>query len=143
MDSTNTLSTFDELDRTLGQEETPWGNYWNEYARELAPSLSEADWDALGRQWQSRTLNWQCHYAEILDGTDSEYALPVLIEMVQAQDEDLVITAADSLRGFAPPLVAGSMTPPMRQRLQQIAQTRGSVYEPVLKALLDALDKAA
>lgn len=93
------MTTFQELDAYLNQEFSD--DYWYDdakfYACELVKQLTTDDWNALKSSWRNRSKQWQERYAEILDWGDARQAVPLLLEMIQVEDDELTLTAADSL----------------------------------------------
>ena len=63
----------------------------------------------------------------------------MLLEMVQFADDDLTITAADTLREFDPAAVAAMMTPDRVNRLLEVADRNPGLSAGAIHRLLDAL----
>jgi hypothetical protein len=97
------MTTFQELDAYLSQDFSD--DYWSDdaslYAHELVKQLSTEDWKALKSCWQNRSKQWQVRFAEILDWGETRRAVSLLRQMIRVKDDELMLTAADSLRSLA------------------------------------------
>jgi hypothetical protein len=120
------MTTFQELDAYLSQDFSD--DYWSDdaslYAHELVKQLSTEDWNALKSCWQNRSKQWQIRCAEILDWGEALQAVPLLRQMIQVRDDELTLTAADSLRslvGVVNPNLPVSKD--VLKHLQAVAQT--------------------
>ncbi len=120
------MTTFQELDAYLSQDFSD--DYWSDdaslYAHELVKQLSTEDWKALKSCWQNRSKQWQIRCAEILDWGEALQAVPLLRQMIQVRDDELTLTAADSLRslvGVVNPNLPVSKD--VLKHLQAVAQT--------------------
>jgi hypothetical protein len=134
------MTTFQELDAYLNQEFSD--DYWYDdakfYACELVKQLTTDDWNALKSSWQNRSKQWQERCAEILDWGDARQAVPLLMEMIQVEDDELSLTAADSLSSIGVveldlPVSAGVLS-----RLQALAHS-GNVAKLISTQLLAQL----
>jgi hypothetical protein len=96
------MTTFQELDAYLNQEFSD--DYWYDdakfYACELVKQLTANDWNAIKSSWQNRSKQWQVRFAEILDWGEARQVVPLLRQMIQVRDDELMLTAADSLRSL-------------------------------------------
>lgn len=120
------MTTFQELDAYLSKDfsEDYWADDASLYARELVKQLSSQDWNALKSCWKNRSKQWQVRFAEILDWGETRRAVSLLQQMIQVRDDELTLTAADSLRslvGVVNPNVPVSKD--VLKHLQAVAQT--------------------
>ncbi len=120
------MTTFQELDAYLSQDfsDDYWADDASLYARELVKQLTTEDWDALKSSWQNCSKQWQVRLAEILDWGETRRAVSLLQQMIQVRDDELTLTAADSLRslvGVVNPKLP--VTKDALEHLQVIAQT--------------------
>jgi hypothetical protein len=120
------MTTFQELDAYLSQDFSD--DYWSDdaslYARELVKQLTLDDWNAFKSSWQNRSKEWQIRCAEILDWGEALQAVPLLRQMIQVRDDELTLTAADSLRSLVGVVNPNSpVSKDVLKHLQEIAQT--------------------
>jgi hypothetical protein len=82
-------------------------DYWFDdaigYAETLVAGLSADAWDALAVAWRARPPRWQARAAQALSHDTPARAVPVLVAMVDAADDDVAGAAADALRDFGSP----------------------------------------
>lgn len=78
-------------------------NYWYDIGildvAEIVGKFQAADWQALAAAIGNRSAQWRTRCAEIVDASESEFATQILLTLLTAQEKDVVIAAADSLRG--------------------------------------------
>ncbi|HEY9710607.1 MAG TPA: hypothetical protein V6D48_20525 [Oculatellaceae cyanobacterium] len=134
------MTTFQELDAYLSQDFSD--DYWFDdaslYARELVKQLTTEDWNALKSSWQNRSKEWQVRCAEILDWGEARQAVPLLLEMIQVENDELTLTAADSLRSIGVVELDLPVGKDVLERLQTVAQT-GSIAKRIINELLKQL----
>jgi hypothetical protein len=134
------MTTFQELDAYLSQNFSD--DYWSDdaslYARELVKQLTTEDWNALKSSWQNRSKEWQMRCAEILDWGEALQAVPLLLEMIQVENDDLTLTAADSLRSIGVVELDLPVGKDVLERLQMVAQT-SSIAKRIINELLKQL----
>jgi tetratricopeptide (TPR) repeat protein len=132
------MTTFQELDAYLSQEFSD--DYWYDdakfYACELVKQLTTDDWNALKFSWQNRSKHWQERCAEILDWGDARQAVPLLLEMIQVEDDELTLTAADSLSSIGITELDLPISADVLSRLQ--AQLEVKAYRDFLIEVLQA-----
>jgi tetratricopeptide (TPR) repeat protein len=133
--------TFQELDAYLNQEFSE--DYWYDdakfYACELVKQLTTDDWNALKSSWHNRSKQWQERCAEILDWGDARQAVPVLLEMIQVEDDELTLTAADSLSSIGVAELDLPVSEDVLSRLQAVAHS-GNVAKLIINQLLGQLE---
>lgn len=137
------MTIFQELDAYLSQEFST--DYWYDdakfYACNLVKQLTADDWNTLKSSWQNRSKQWQERCAEVVDWGDARQAVPLLIEMIQVEDDDLTLAAADSLWSIS--IAAPDLELPLEgkvlERLQAVAQ-KSNFGKRILEELL-ALQK--
>jgi tetratricopeptide (TPR) repeat protein len=134
------MTTFQELDAYLNQEFSD--DYWYDdakfYACELVKQLTTDDWNALKSSWRNRSKQWQERCAEILDWGDARQAVPLLLEMIQVKDDELTLTAADSLRSIGVAELDLPVAKDVLERLHTVAQT-GNTAKRIINELLGGL----
>lgn len=134
------MTTFQELDAYLNQEFSD--DYWYDdakfYACELVKQLTTDDWNALKSSWRNRSKQWQERCAEILDWGDARQAVPLLLEMIQVEDDELTLTAADSLSSIGVVELDLPVGADVLSRLQAVAHS-GNVAKLIINQLLKQL----
>lgn len=141
------MTTFQQLDTYLSQDfpDDYWADDASIYAYELVKQLTTEDWNALKSSWQNRSKRWQVRCAEILDWGEARQVVPLLLEMIQGKDDELTLTAADSLRSIG----LGELNLPVGvseaarsadvlERLEAVAQT-GNIAKRIINELLKQL----
>jgi tetratricopeptide (TPR) repeat protein len=138
------MTTFQELDTYLNQEFSD--DYWYDdakfYACELVKQLTTDDWNALKSSWRNRSKQWQERCAEILDWGDARQAVPILLEMIQVEDDELILTAADSLSSIGVAELDLPVGADVLSRLQAVAHS-GNVAKLIINQLLAQLQARA
>jgi tetratricopeptide (TPR) repeat protein len=138
------MTTFQELDAYLNQEFSD--DYWYDdakfYACELVKQLTTDDWNALKSSWRNRSKHWQERCAEILDWGDARQAVPLLLEMIQVKDDELTLTAADSLSSIGVAELDLPVSAGVLSRLQAVAHS-GNVAKLIINQLLKQLEVKA
>ncbi len=134
------MTTFQELDAYLSQDfsEDYWADDASLYARELVKQLTTEDWNALKSSWQNRSKEWQMRCAEILDWGEARQVVPLLLEMIQVENDELTLTVADSLRSIGVVELDLSVGKDVLERLQTVAQT-SSIAKRIINELLKQL----
>jgi tetratricopeptide (TPR) repeat protein len=138
------MTTFQELDTYLSQDfsEDYWADDASLYAPELVKQLTTEDWTALKSSWQNRSKQWQVRCAEILDWGEARQAVPLLLEMSRVGDDELTLTAADSLRSIGVAELDLPVSDDVLKRLQVVAQT-GNIAKRIISELLEQLQVKA
>ena len=117
--------------------------YWYDdaslYACELVKQLTIEDWNALKSSWQNRSKQWQVRCAEILDWGEASQAVPLLLEMIREGDDELTLTAADSLRSIGVAELDFPIDEDVLEPLQAVAQT-GNIARRIIGELLGQLE---
>jgi tetratricopeptide (TPR) repeat protein len=135
------MTTFQELDAYLNQEFSD--DYWYDdakfYACELVKQLTTDDWNALKSSWRNRSKHWQERCAEILDWGDAPQAVPLLLEMIQVEDDELTLTVADSLSSIGVAELDLPISADVLSRLQAVAHS-GNVAKLIINQLLGQLE---
>jgi tetratricopeptide (TPR) repeat protein len=138
------MTTFQELDAYLSQEFSD--DYWYDdakfYACELVKQLTTDDWNTLKSSWRNRPKQWQERCAEILDWGDARQAVPLLVEMIQVEDDELTLTAADSLSSIGVAELDLAISADVLSRLQALANS-GNVAKLIINQLLGQLEVKA
>ena len=131
------MRSFKELDEILNSEVTDdsWSDDLVLQARTLASDLARSDWDALRNQWRKRPPRWQHRCADVMSRGDPQEVIPILLDMINSSDDELSITAVDSLREVTEP---GSLrlTEHIARRLGQL-----SSKSPLNRLVIEQLGK--
>ena len=95
---------------------------------------------ALGADWV-RPSEWQVRCADILPWASAprQEIASILLEMILIGEDELVITAADTLREFDPATVAAGMTPETEHRLREVADRNPGLSAGAVHRLLNGL----
>ena len=130
--------TFAQLDEYLNQEFSPdnWSDHAVIYACELVQKLTPADWEELKSCWRDRPQEWQLRCAEIISDADSQQAIPLLLEMLETPDDELTLTAADSLRSIDAAKENLDLSLDVLKRLQILSQN-----SPIAQIIVNELLK--
>ncbi len=131
------MTTFQELDAYLSQDfsDDYWADDASLYACDLVKQLTTDDWNALKSSWRNHSKQWQVRCAEILDWGDARQAVPLLLEMIREGDDELTLTAADSLRSIGVADLDLAISADVLSRLQALANS-GNVAKLIINQLL-------
>jgi len=134
------MTTFQELDAYLSQDfsDDYWADDASLYACDLVKQLTTDDWNVLHASWRNRSKQWQVRCAEILDWGDKPQAVPLLLEMIQVEDDELTLTAADSLSSIGVAELDLPVSEDVLSRLQAVAHS-GNVAKLISNQLLAQL----
>jgi tetratricopeptide (TPR) repeat protein len=138
------MTTFQELDAYLSQDfsDDYWADDASLYACDLVKQLTTDDWNVLHASWRNRSKQWQERCAEILDWGDARQALPLLLEMIQVEDDELTLTAADSLSSIGIADLDLAISADVLSRLQALANS-GNVAKLIINQLQEQLQLKA
>lgn len=135
------MTMFEEFDEYLSQEYNI--NYWSDdaidYAYDLIQKMTPSDWNALKSCWRDRPGQWQYYCAQVISRADSGQAIPLLIEMIQIPDDELAVTAADSLRSLDTGELDLEVDATVVDRLKALAQAHPGLAARVVNDLLRRL----
>jgi hypothetical protein len=135
------MTVWQELDAYLGQEFSI--DHWSDeailYAFALIRKMIPADWEALSSAWQLRPKAWQARCAEVLSHADPPQAIPVLLDMIQTPDDELAMTAADSLRALYADAPSVRVSPQVMARLQALTHEHPGLVAQTINKLLACL----
>jgi tetratricopeptide (TPR) repeat protein len=138
------MTTFQKLDTYLSQEFSD--DYWYDdaefYACDLVKQLTRLDWNTLQTSWKNRSIAWQVRCAEILDWGDINQAIPLLLDMIASENDELTLAAADSLRSLNLVELAFpvSVDEKVLARLQAVKET-GNIAKRIVNELLKKLQE--
>ncbi len=131
---------FQQLDEYLNNEFS--ADLWSDdaviYAIDLVQKMTPTDWDSLKSCWRDRPQEWQYRCAEIISDADSQQVIPLLLEMLQTPDDELTITAADSLRSIGIAEQNVYLNQDVLKRLQMLSQS-SSISRIIVDELLKQL----
>ncbi len=138
------MTTFQELDAYLSQDfsDDYWADDASLYACDLVKQLTTDDWNALKSSWRNHSKQWQERCAEILDWGDARQAVPLLLEMIQVEDDELTLTAADSLSSIGVAELDLPVSAGVLSRLEAVAHS-GNVAKLIINQLLEQLQVKA
>src|SRR5260370_9619977 len=130
------MDHFQEIDTLLAGDYSD--DYWSDdvvlTARDLIVHFSPSDWVRLKSAWRSRPPKWQYRCAEVLSRESEGKAAPILLEMIEADDGELAITAADSLSATDADVSYSTLTPKARANLRELAK-QGPVNKMTVEQL--------
>jgi HEAT repeat protein len=134
---TDRSGAFAELDDYLAG---PFSiDYWSDdavgHAQTLVAGLSDDGWDALELAWRARPAEWQARAAQSLSHGPPSRAVPVLVRMVGAEDDDVAEAAADALRDFGSPEAPLEVPADLIMRLDRLARARPGPVATVMADL--------
>ena len=131
---------FQQLDEYLNNEFS--ADLWSDdaviYAIDLVQKMTPTDWDSLKSCWYDRPKEWQYRCAEIISDADSQQVIPLLLEMLQTPDDELTITAVDSLRSIGVAEQNVYLNQDVLKRLQMLSQN-SSISRIIVNELLKQL----
>ena len=131
---------FQQLDEYLKNEFS--ADLWSDdaviYAIDLIQKMTPTDWDSLKSCWRDRPQEWQYRCAEIISDADSQQVIPLLLEMLQTPDDELTITAVDSLRSIGVAEQNVYLNQDVLKRLQMLSQN-SSISRIIVNELLKQL----
>ena len=135
------MMIWQQLDDYLGQpfSDHLWSDHAFEQAIMLIQQFTSAEFAILRSVWLHRPLEWQTRCADILPWASAprqEIAF-VLLEMAQSANDDLTIAVADTLREFDPAVVAATITPEARRRLEDVAYHHSGLSAGAVRSLLN------
>lgn len=136
------INKFGELDECLSNEYSV--DYWSDdvilYAGELIQNFSSVDWDNLEAIWISKTPDWQNYLAQTLAWGDSDKAVPLLLKLLSSDNEEIVISATDSLRDIQENIHPIIIAPELETHLRQVAlQTKSALSAQTINIFLDKM----
>ena len=134
------MMIFPQLDQYLKEEFSAdyWSDYAVLYAIELVQKMTPTDWNQLKSCWRDRAPLWQYRSAEIIADGDSRQAIPLLLEMLETADDELTLTAVDSLRSMGIADKNLELSQDIFTRLHKIAPNN-PIAQIVVNELLKAL----
>lgn len=131
---------FQQLDEYLNKEFS--ADFWSDCAVisaiDLIQKMTPTDWDSLKSCWRDRPQEWQYRCAEIISDADSQQVIPILLEMLQTPDDELTITAADSLRSIGVAEQNVYLEQDILKRLQILSEN-SSIAKIIVNELLKQL----
>lgn len=132
------MAAFEELDEYLREDYNI--DYWSDdaidYAYDLIQKMTPRDWDTFKACWRTRPQQWQYYSAQILSRAHMDNAIPLLLEMIQTPDDELAVTAADSLRSLYAGELDLEVDSSVVDRLKALAQAQPGLTARVVNELL-------
>jgi len=134
------MGDFQQLDAVLAGDYS--GDYWADevvlMARDIVERLTPPDWASVRTAWRSRSSKWQIRFADVLSRGPAHTVSPILVDMMESDDDEVVITAADSLRTLDCDLPPDILTGRVRLRLGELAK-QSSLKKRVVDQLVRKL----
>ncbi len=79
-------------------------DFWSDVgicdAWEILSKFSDEDWNTLSHRWRENSNEWKVRCAETIDSHSSQLVIEILLGMLEDEDSDVVIAAADALRSL-------------------------------------------
>ena len=96
------MTKFSEYDKVLNYPEDD--QWWYDFEEDIAISFLEQfnknDWATLSTIWFKKPQMWQIHCAQTLSEGEIEKSLPILLSMLQSENQELVEVTVDSLNAL-------------------------------------------
>jgi hypothetical protein len=99
------MSTLDDLDRLLINAKDDTMMFLEVYQSDMYPilqKLTDDEWAELRSLWKRRPPEWQLCLARVLDAGPTKATVPILVEMLESMNIDLMEAALDSLPSRLP-----------------------------------------
>lgn len=97
------MTNFEKYNERLGIECSV--DYWSDEAIDEAiiylKEFSVNDWMMLSEQLWNRDVIWQARCAETMSSITTEKSVPILMELLNSSNEEVVEAAVDSLNSLA------------------------------------------
>ncbi|MBC7796090.1 MAG: hypothetical protein H7Z37_04365 [Pyrinomonadaceae bacterium] len=134
------MNKFSELNECLSGDYSV--DYWSDdvigYASELIHNCTATDWDNLEKVWKSKNVQWQNYLAQILAWGNLDRAVPLLLELLSVDNEEVVVSAADSLREIRVNIRPITITREIENYLSRIAlQTKSDLSAQSINIFLE------
>ncbi|HMU64694.1 MAG: hypothetical protein U1E82_07205 [Nitrosomonas sp.] len=135
------MSNFNEFSRYISKNFTI--DYWEDnaitYAKQLISKFRTEDWEILESNWIKKPSHWRNYCAQVLSSGAPKFAVRILLDMINNLDDELTISAADSLRSmdinFADLIISSSIL----ERLKQIRNKDSKITTLIITDLLNKL----
>lgn len=133
--------SYSELDVCLGGNygADNWADNVSEYAQEIISEFSADDWNELENSFSNRSAQWKNYLAQILPWGNQERAVPILISLLSGNNEETIVSAADSLRDISQnnrPVIIDNETVNGLQKI--IISTKSSISANAISAFLSS-----
>lgn len=132
------MPSFRDVDRYLALDFNT--DYWEDEAISLVQndlkSFQIDDWEMAKTAWRNRDVTWTHRFGQVLGVADPALATSILVDMLSSKDEQLVIIAADSLRGMPEELWNPRITPAIKAHLRSLRETPSRIVDRILADLL-------
>jgi len=132
------MEIFRELDEYIDHDYPV--DYWEDdassYAKLLISRFTPNDWALLENSWRERSTQWRHYCAQILSWGVPERTVPLLLQMIESPDDELVIIAADSLRNMELSLVNSQITTSAVERMRQVRDKNLGISSIIINDLL-------
>jgi hypothetical protein len=133
------MTTFEELDSYLMNEFSD--DYWSDdavlHARSLIERLEPDDWVTLGVMWTRRPLGWVRRCADALSRGNPDFAAPILVAMIESDNDELVVEAADSLSSLQMEARSPALSGSAVKRLKEVAENGTKLDKITVEQLLN------
>lgn len=137
------MTPWQQLDDCLSESypDDFWSDYMFEEVTALMEKFTTAEFAVLRSTWPHRSPEWQTRCADALPWLPipRQEIASVLLDMAMSPNDNLAISAADTLREFDPAMVAAAMTPAKVDRLLEVADRNPGLSAGAIQRFLDAL----
>ena len=133
------IANFVKIDECLSKEYTI--DYWSDdviiSASKLLQDFTSADWDILETVWVNKPTYWQNYLAQILAWGDTGKSVILLLKLITIDNEEIIVSATDSLRGIQENIHPIVISPKIENHLRRIvAQTKSELSARTINAFL-------
>jgi hypothetical protein len=137
------MSSFEDFSSFLDTDFST--NCWEDdrlfRAIEMLQTVEADSWHQLSSCWKRRSERWQSRLAQTLDEAPPEFAVPILVDLLDAPSEEVALTATEALLTFA----EQQRVPPLRQatrdRLRKIAAAN-DFHAPTINSVINLTNHA-
>lgn len=135
------MNPFEEFDEFLGEEIS--AGYWSEMGVDSAATIigefSPSDWAALKACLRERSTEWVLRCIEVLEYGQVDESVPLLLELLLNEDDDLAQMAADTLDTHRLRSVSIEANSAVKSRLEDLIKQRPQLDAETDQALLDRI----
>jgi len=98
------MSAFQQLDNILKHADADsqdWTEWQVNVADEIVQAFEREDTDFLEGSWRSKEKSWKEAMIDVIDGLPHYIFVPILLEIIRVEDDDLGWKAADACGFYA------------------------------------------
>lgn len=132
--------SYTELDTCLNGNygADNWADNVSEYAQELLQNFSSDDWENLENNLAHKSTQWKDYLAQILPWGDLEKSIPILTELLWEKDNNIVVSAADSLRDISENNQTTTIDATTAEKLKNLTKYVSPLSNKVITAFLES-----